>query len=103
MDGRFGGRRELDVCRALGLGARRGVHIAVLDFPGCRKSLLFEPFDQIFAVMGRPDSNSTFPMARVLNACLLLWEEYKNKDGIVLFEDFLALLVGERMKRRRFS
>ena len=97
-----GGFRH-DVCRALELGARRGVHIAVLGVPGCRKSLLFEPFDQIFAVMGKPDSNSTFPTARILDVCLLLWQECKHKNGFVLFEDFLALLAGERMKRRRFS
>ncbi len=40
-----------DVCRALELGACRGVNIAIIGEPGCGKSMLFEPFDRIFKVI----------------------------------------------------
>lgn len=89
-----------DVCRALEFGACRGFNIAVIGDPGCGKSMLFEPFDAIYAVVGKPEAKSTFPLANVLTSHLLIWNEWKHKDSIVLFEDLLALLAGERMEIR---
>ena len=89
-----------DVCRALELGAARGVNLALLGGPGSGKSMLFESFDEIFTVMGKPERGSTFPLSGMLEAHLLVWHEYKHRDGTVLFEDLLALLVGERMDIR---
>ena len=89
-----------DVCRALEHGAARGVNMALLGAPGSGKSMLFESFDEIYTVMGKPQLKSTFPLAGVLEAQVLLWHEYKHNDGTVLFEDLLALLVGERLEIR---
>jgi hypothetical protein len=89
-----------DVCAALELGALRGVNMAIVGEPGCGKSMIYEPFDKIFKVMGKPEAKSTFPMANVVDAHVLLWQEYKHRDRIVLFEDLLALAVGERMELR---
>ena len=87
-----------DVLRALDLGPCRGVNMALVGVPGCGKSMLFEPFDQIFTVMGKPSSKNNFPLSPVLDADVLLWQEYKHKDDIVLFEDLLAILVHERIE-----
>lgn len=87
-----------DVMRALECGARRGTNMAVVGVPGCGKSMLFEPLDAIFQVMGKPDSKSTHPLAGILEADILLWQEYYHKDKILLFEDLLAILVGERVE-----
>ena len=86
-----------DVRSALELGACRGANMAIIGEPGCGKSMVFEAFDEIFQVMGKPEAKSTFPLAGVLDAQILVWHEYKHKDSIVLFEDLLALTVGERM------
>jgi len=89
-----------DVCRALEIGARRGTNMAIIGEPGCGKSMVFEPFDDIFHVMGKPDSKSTFPMSGIIDAHTLVWQEYYHKDKIVLFEDLLAVLAGERLEIR---
>ena len=74
--------------------------MAIIGEPGCGKSMLFEPFDSIFAAMGKPESKSTFPLAGALDAQVLVWNEWKHSDTIVLFEDLLALIKGERMEIR---
>ena len=89
-----------DVCLALDLGAKRGTNMAIIGPPGCGKSMLFESFDKILSVMGKPEAKSTFPLAGVLDAHALVWQEYKHKDSIVLFEDLLALTVGQRLEIR---
>ena len=89
-----------DVCRAFELGARRGVNMAIIGEPGCGKSMIFEPFDLIFVVMGKPEGKSSFPLGNVLDAQVLLWQEYKHKDSTVQFEDILAICAGERMEIR---
>jgi hypothetical protein len=89
-----------DVCRALEVGARRGTNIAIVGKPGCGKSMPFEPFDGILPVMGKPESKSSFPLAGALDARVLLWQDYKHSDSIVLFEDILSLVVGELMEIR---
>ena len=50
--------------------------------------------------MGKPDSKSSFPLANFLEADLLLWNEYKHEDSLVLFEDILVVLCGERVEVR---
>ena len=90
-----------DVCRALELGAVRGCNVALIGDRGCGKSMVFESFDKIFSkVMGKPDSKSSFPLTNVVDAQLLLWNEYKHKDSILLFEDLLAIAAGERIEIR---
>ena len=39
-----------DVFKALALGAKRGVNMAILGGPGMGKSMVFESLDTIFAV-----------------------------------------------------
>ena len=89
-----------DVCAALEMGATRGTNMAIVGVPGCGKSMLFEPLDEIFVVMGKPEAKNSFVFAGLLDAQVLLWHEYKHKDSIVLFEDLLAVLVGERLDVR---
>lgn len=89
-----------DVCRALEVGAKRGTNMAIIGEPGCGKSMLFEPFDDIFAVMGKPEAKSSFPLAGAIDAQVLLWQDWKHNDATVLFEDMLSLIVGERIDVR---
>ena len=90
-----------DVCRALEVGAGRGTNVAIIGEPGCGKSTPFEPFDDIFPVMGKPESKSSFPLANALDARVLLWQDYKHNDAKILFEDLLSFLVGEQLSVRR--
>ena len=89
-----------DVLRALDVGACRGTNMAIIGEPGCGKSMLFEPFDRIFKVMGKPEAKSSFPLAGAVGAHVLLWQDYKHKDTTVQFEDLLSLVVGERIDVR---
>ena len=88
------------VCQALEMGALRGTNIALVGVPGSGKSMLFEPFDGIFNVMGKPERGSTFPLAGATDAHVLLWQDWKHDDRTVLFEDLLSFLVGERINVR---
>ena len=50
-----------DVRKALEMGAKRGANFALIGQPGCGKSMMFEPFDDIYTVMGKPEDRSSFP------------------------------------------
>ena len=89
-----------DVCVALELGARRGTNVAIIGAQGSGKSMLFEPFDGIFKVMGKPEKGSTFPLAGAIGASVLLWQDWKHDDATVQFEDLLSFFVGERVDIR---
>ena len=84
-----------DVCRALEVGARRGTNMALVGAPGSGKSMLFEPFDGIYKVMGKPQSGSSFPLAGAIGATVLVWQDWKHDDKTVAFEDLLSFFVGE--------
>ena len=86
-----------DVARALIVGARRGVNLAIVGGPGMGKSMLFESLDEIFVVAGKPERDNSFPLASVLGADVLLWQEFCWEKKICAFEDLLSLLVGERL------
>ena len=45
--------------------------MAVIGVPGAGKSMLFEPFDGIYTVMGKPENKSSFPLSGALNTQLL--------------------------------
>ena len=62
--------------------------------------MLFEPFDGIFKVMGKPQKGSTFPFAGAIGASVLVWQDWKHDDATVQFEDLLSFFVGERMDVR---
>ena len=89
-----------DVCKALEVGALRGTNIAIVGEPGCGKSMLFEPFGDIFKVMGKPQKKSSFSLTNALDAHILLWQDYKHHEETVGFEDLLSLIVGEQVEVR---
>ena len=80
--------------------ARRGTNMAIIGEPGCGKSMLFEALDLTSNVMGKRDSKSACPLSGVIDAHILVCQEYYHKGGLVFFEDLLALLAGERMEIR---
>ena len=84
-----------DVCLALSQGAKRGVNMAVIGRPGCGKSMMFEWMDQLFCVSGKPERDSSFPLSGILNADVLLWQEFTYNKETLAFEDLLSVLVGE--------
>ncbi len=89
-----------DVCRALELGARRGTNLAIVGVPGCGKSTIFDSLDCIFKVMGKPERGSSFPLAGMMDAHILVWQDYCHHDSTMLFEDILSLSVGESIEIR---
>ncbi len=48
----------------------------------------------------KPEVQSTFPLAGVIDSYILVRHEYKHNGKTVLFEDLLALLCGERLDIR---
>ena len=89
-----------DVLKALDLGARRGVNLALVGGPGMGKSMLFESMDLIFNVCGKPEFRSTFPLAGVLKADILVWQEFMFHEETLSWDDLLNLVVGERVNIR---
>merc|ERR1712012_412895 len=83
-----------DVLRALRLGACRGVNLAIIGPPGCGKSTVFEGLDLIFRVCGAPERDSSFPLAGLLDAEVLLWQEFTWEAKLCAFEDLLSLTAG---------
>lgn len=90
-----------DVHAALSLGAKRGVNMAILGPPGLGKSMLFDPLDEIYRVCGRPQRDSSFPFADVLDADVLVWQEFKWSSKVCAWEDLLSLLCGEKFGIRQ--
>ena len=85
-----------DVLRALALGACRGANLAIIGPPGCGKITVFEGLDLVFAVCGKPERDNTFPLAGILDAEVLLWQEFTWDPKLCAFEDLLSLTAGER-------
>lgn len=88
------------VLRALELGARRTCNIACVGKGGCGKSSLLEPLQAVFETAAKPQKGSTFPLSRVPQADILLWQDYHHDEGTIAFCDLLALLVGEGLDIR---
>jgi hypothetical protein len=86
-----------DVCRALAIGARRGVHIAIIGEPGSGKSMILQPLEMIFKTMPPPEDGSTFPLASLLEAEIVLWQDYEYNQKTLNFNDLLRMAVGEKI------
>ena len=91
-----------NVVRALRLGAVRGANIQIVGPPGLGKSMLFEPFERIFTVFGKPARDNPYCFGELPGADVLLWQDFKYSPRIVLFEDLLSMMVGESMEFRVF-
>ena len=68
--------------------------------PGCGKSTVFEALDLIYEVSGKPQRESSFRFAGILDAEVLLWQEFTYSKRTLAWEDLLALLVGEKLAVR---
>ena len=90
-----------DVLRALVMGACRGVNLAIVGPPGCGKSTVFDALDTVFRVSGKPQSGSTFPFLDIVDAEVLLWQEFVWDANMCSFEDILSLMCGERIGIRQ--
>ena len=89
------------VCAALHHGAKRGANVAVVGVGGCGKSALLEPLEKVFKAAPKPQIGSTFGLANVLGAEILLWQDYAHDEGTIRFTDLLSLFVGETIDVRR--
>ena len=85
-----------DVYEALLMGACRGVNMAIIGPPGCGKSTVFEALDLIFVVTGKPQRDHSFALAGVLDAEVLLWQEFTWEPKVCAFEDLMSLMAGEK-------
>lgn len=89
-----------DVCRALLVGARRGVNMGLVGVPGSGKSMMFQPLESIYETMAPPEAGSTFPLASLVKAEVCLWQEFEYDAKTIHVTDLLRLLVGERIAVR---
>ena len=99
-----------DICRALALGAKRGVHMGIVGEPGSGKSMILQPLESIFRSMPPPEDGSTFPWAGALDAEIFLWQDFEYSAKTMNFMDMLRAFVGERIgvrlpgeKNRKFN
>ena len=76
-----------DVMKALRFGACRGLNMAIIGPPGCGKSSVFEALEEIYVVCGKPQRESSFPFADIIDADVLLWQEFNWEPKMCAFED----------------
>ena len=87
--------------KALTLGAKRGANVACVGRGGCGKSTLIEPLEGIFRTAAKPEAGSSFALANILGAEILLWQDYQHDERTMRFTDLLSLFVGEAITVRR--
>ena len=86
-----------DFQRFLVVGARRGVHLAILGEPGSGKSMILQPLELICQTMPPPEDGSSLPLAALLDAEIILWQDFEYNHKTLNFSDLLRLVVGERI------
>ena len=93
-----------DVVRALNIGARRGANMALIGGPGVGKSMLLEPFHDIFEVFGKPALDNPYAFGDLPTADVMVWQDFRYSTRLqgISFEDLLSLLVGESVNVRVF-
>ena len=74
-----------DICRALALGAKRGVNIAVVGVPGSGKSTILQPLEAIFSTLPPPQEGSSFPLSALPDAAILLWQDFEFQPTFASF------------------
>jgi hypothetical protein len=89
-----------DILKALTIGAARGLNLAIVGPPGCGKSTVFEALDIVYQTSAKPEQGSSFPLSGILEAEVLLWQEFSWNSRSVAFEDLLQMLVGEKIAVR---
>ena len=88
------------VCKALHLGARRGVNVACVGRGGCGKSTLLEPLDLLFETLGKPQRGSSFPFSNLPDNDIALWQDFQHDEDTIAWEDILSVFVGESLEIR---
>jgi hypothetical protein len=91
-----------DICRALQIGACRGVNIQLVGGPGMGKSFLFEPLDRIFNTFPKPLRDNPYSFGDLPGSDIMLWQDFKYKTNIIAWEDLLSIFVGEAVNLRVF-
>ena len=86
-----------DFQRFLVVGARRGVHLAILGEPGSGKSMILQPLELICQTMPPPEDRSSLPLAALLDAEITLWQDFEYNHKTLNSSDLLRLVVGERI------
>ena len=71
--------------------------MAIVGAPGCGKSTVFEALPCVYKVCAKPQRECTFALAGVLDAEVLLWQEWAWERKTVAWEDMLSLLCGENL------
>lgn len=86
-----------DIFQALAQGAGRGLNLAIVGVPGCGKSTVFESLSKIYTISAKPETGSSFALAGIIEADVLLWQEFAWDPKGCAFEDLLAVLCGEQI------
>ena len=59
--------------------------------------MVFEPLDDIYKTMPVPESGSSFPLAGLFDAEVVLWQDFEYEATTLNWLDLLRLLVGEKI------
>ena len=68
--------------------------------PGCGKSTLFEGLSLIYTAGAKPERENRFPLSSILEADVLLWQEFSWAQKMCAFEDLLQVTAGEQLAIR---
>ena len=74
--------------------------MAIVGQPGSGKSMIFQPLELIYQTMPAPEAGSTFAMSGLVDAEIVLWQDFEYDHKTVNFQDLLRMLVGEKLPFR---
>ena len=56
--------------------------MAIVGEPGCGKSMILQPLEEIFRTMPPPEDGSTFPWAGIVNVDVTLWQDFEYNPAL---------------------
>ena len=59
--------------------------------------MILQPLESIYKTMPPPEDGSSFPLSGLVDAEILLWQDFEYQSKTLNFTDLLRLLVGERI------
>lgn len=86
---------RMKLVEALQKGVCKGNIVMVIGESDCAKSFLLEPLSLIYATFNKPGKNTSFPLEKLPQYELVLWNEFTFDKSLMSWEDLLNWMDGK--------